>query len=160
VVAYDNVPKKGTYKSVSFTKDKQKINKQNVMNVAYANKLGNGDSKSGDGYRYRGRGAIQITGKSVYDGVGSKCNELFGTNYDFTSNPDIVTEPITTVQSAVAYFIWKGKDIGKNILEIMDKDNSFNVTKVVNSAGLEKETRNRKYKDFLSSIYFDCKPKK
>ncbi|MDI9867603.1 fibronectin type III domain-containing protein, partial [Flectobacillus sp. DC10W] len=89
VVAYDNMPKKGTYKSVSFTKDKQKINKQNVMNVAYANKLGNGDSKSGDGYRYRGRGAIQITGKSVYYGVGSKCNELFGTNYDFTSNPDI-----------------------------------------------------------------------
>ena len=160
VLSFDNTPKKGIFKSVSFSKEKQNSNAENVMNVAYANKLGNGDSKSGDGYKYRGRGAIQITGKTIYTGVSNKCNALFGTNYDFNTTPEKVAETLPTVQSAVTYFIWKGEDVGSNVLKIMDGDNSGKVTKVVNSAGLESATRKSKFESFIKDIYFDCKPKK
>lgn len=37
-----------------------------IANRIYANRMGNGDEKSGDGYRFRGRGIIQITGKENY----------------------------------------------------------------------------------------------
>lgn len=41
-------------------------NPQRLANFVYANRNGNGDEHSGDGYRYRGRGILQITGKANY----------------------------------------------------------------------------------------------
>ncbi len=41
-------------------------NEEKLANKVYANRLGNGPESSGDGYRYRGRGIIQLTGKSNY----------------------------------------------------------------------------------------------
>jgi putative chitinase len=39
---------------------------EKIANRIYANRMGNGDESSGDGFRYRGRGLIQLTGKSNY----------------------------------------------------------------------------------------------
>jgi putative chitinase len=50
------------------TQAKEYANKPEcIANRAYANRMGNGDEASGDGWRYRGRGYIQITGKDLYE---------------------------------------------------------------------------------------------
>jgi putative chitinase len=41
-------------------------NPQKLANFVYANRMGNGDAASGDGYRFRGRGLLQVTGRSMY----------------------------------------------------------------------------------------------
>jgi len=45
-------------------------NPQKLANFVYANRMGNGDAASGDGYRFRGRGLLQLTGREMYRGVG------------------------------------------------------------------------------------------
>jgi len=51
--------------------DDHAANQPNIGNKAYANRLGNGDVESGDGYTYRGGGYIQITGKGNYEDIAS-----------------------------------------------------------------------------------------
>lgn len=57
-------------------------NPERIANRAYANRMGNGSEASGDGWKYRGRGALQLTGRNNY--------KLFA---DWMSNPDILENP-------------------------------------------------------------------
>lgn len=50
-------------------------NQEMIANIAYANRLGNGDQSSGDGWKYRGRGIIQITGRDKYDPINRAIKE-------------------------------------------------------------------------------------
>lgn len=65
-----------------------------IANKVYANRLGNGDEASGDGWKYRGRGVIQLTGKYNY----AAASDAIGV--DFVSEPDLVTEPLYAVMTA------------------------------------------------------------
>ena len=58
-----------------------------IANIAYANRMGNGGPLSGDGYRFRGRGAIQITGRDNYTEFSRYINDS-----DVLTNPDIVEQ--------------------------------------------------------------------
>lgn len=55
--------------------DGNPANQEMIANIAYANRLGNGDRDSGDGWKYRGRGIIQITGKDKYDPINKNIRE-------------------------------------------------------------------------------------
>ena len=78
-------------------------NPKKLANRAYADRLGNGDEASGDGYRYRGRGLFQITGKDHYEVYG----ELLG--LDLLKNPDLLLKPMNAALSAGAY--WNALDL-------------------------------------------------
>jgi len=68
-----------------------------IANRVYGNRMGNGDEDSGDGYMYRGRGIVQITGKNNY----SKCSiSLFEDESHFLENPDLLLEPHYAMHSA------------------------------------------------------------
>lgn len=58
-------------------------NPQKLANFVYANRMGNGNAASGDGYRFRGRGLIQITGREMYKNIGDF------THLDLVNHPEI-----------------------------------------------------------------------
>jgi putative chitinase len=70
-----------------------------LANKAYANRGGNGDEASGDGWRYRGRGFIQLTLKDNYAELSRELK------VDFVKNPDLVATPQYAALSAA--FFWK-----------------------------------------------------
>ncbi|EYF01846.1 Hypothetical protein CAP_7727 [Chondromyces apiculatus DSM 436] len=71
----------------------QAANQEAIGNRAYANRLGNGDAASGDGWKYRGKGFIQLTGRSNYQNVQNEIDRRYpGSGVDIMANEgDILT---------------------------------------------------------------------
>ncbi len=93
---------------------------EKIANKVYANRLGNGNEASGDGWRYRGRGLIQLTGKANYTAFSQAANQYF------TTNPDQVATPEWALASAC--WFWKSNNINK----YADADDIHMVTKRIN----------------------------
>ena len=62
-------------------------NPKKIANMVYSSRMGNRDEASGDGYRFRGRGCIQLTGHSNYFHASKACG------VDFVMDPDLVATP-------------------------------------------------------------------
>ena len=75
---------------------------QGIANNVYANRLGNGGVGSGDGWRFRGRGPIQITGHDNF----ARCGAAIGV--DLIANPDALTLPDAGAASAAWFFADSG----------------------------------------------------
>ena len=71
---------------------------QRIANIAYSGRMGNGDRNSGDGWRYRGRGPIQITGRANY----KECGEAM--KVDLVAAPELLRLPEYGARSAAWYF--------------------------------------------------------
>lgn len=78
-------------------------NSQKLANMVYADRMGNGDAASGDGWKYRGRGLIQLTGRSNY-ALLSHAMDI-----DAITNPDLLIAPAGAVQSAV--WFWNSRNL-------------------------------------------------
>lgn len=100
---------------------------QIIANRVYANRMGNGDEQSGDGWKYRGRGFIQITGKNNYI-VLSK-----DTRIDFVSQPDLLLTEANSMISAL--WFWQKNKLN----DLADKNDIVGITKKINGGtnGLE-----------------------
>ena len=73
-------------------------NPQRIANRVYANRMGNGNESSGEGWKYRGRGFIQITGKDNYSSLSN------ATGVDYVNNPDLLLNEADAMVSAVWYW--------------------------------------------------------
>lgn len=73
-----------------------------IANRVYANRMGNGDEKSGDGWKYRGRGAIQLTGKNNYLAFSKHIGDP-----EVMTNPDLVATKYS-FESAMFFFETNG----------------------------------------------------
>ena len=102
-------------------------NPEGLANYVYAGRMGN--TEPGDGWRYRGRGLIQITGRSNYELIA----ELTG--IDVVTTPDLLTEPNAALLSALA---WWGESLPE-----ADDMSVEQVTRVVNGGlnGLDERKR-------------------
>lgn len=101
---------------------------EKIANRVYANRMGNGNEASGDGYKYRGRGFIQITGKNNYIALS------YDTKIDFVNNPDLLLTEANSMLSAI--WFWN-----KNRLNFYaDKDDIVSITQKINGGknGLQK----------------------
>lgn len=93
-----------------------------IANKTYANRNGNGNEASGDGWRYRGRGEIMTTG---YGNV-LKVDNAFNMNGKIVSNPDLLTEPYWAHMAAAEY--WRANNLNK----FADKKDISGARKAIN----------------------------
>lgn len=94
---------------------------EKIANRLYARAvLGNGDEASGDGWRYRGRGYLQLVGRNNYRLLGQQIG------VDLDGSPDLMTDPEVALAASIAF--WTG--IGLNAYA--DADNSSAVSRGIN----------------------------
>jgi len=93
---------------------------QRIANRVYANRMGNGNEVSGEGWKYRGRGFIQITGKENYFRLAND------TDLDCLKNPDLLLEEANAMISAL--WFWNLKGLNK----LADKNDIIGITRKIN----------------------------
>jgi len=125
------------------TADKYARNPEKIANRVYASRMGNGDEASGDGFKFRGRGYIQLTGKDNYKAFSNFIGE------DCVANPDLVSDKYPLVSAS--WFFDKN-----NLWTICDKgatdDVVTAVTKRVNGGVNGNADRISKFKLFNSML--------
>jgi len=119
-----------------------------IASLVYGNRMGNGDEQSIEGYKYRGRGYIQLTGKNNYLLFDKSLNET-GLEVDIIGNPDLVATTYPLISAA--WFFNKN-----NLNEIADlggtKEIITRVTKKVNGGTHGLESRISYFNKFFKKI--------
>jgi putative chitinase len=117
---------------------------EKIANRVYSSRMGNGDESSGDGWKYRGRGALQLTGKSNYQAFADSCKRP-----DVMTNPDLVAGELA-FESAMFFFeknkLWAICDQGVNDASILS------LTKKINGGTHGLEDRKAKTLKYYSWI--------
>ena len=116
---------------------------EKIANLVYANRMGNGNEASGEGFKFRGRGFIQLTGKENYK------------SFDATVPEDIIAQPelvATKYPLASAAFFFKKN----NLWSICDKGSSPDVvtlvTKRVNGGTIGLADRQKHFKEYYNLL--------
>lgn len=107
-------------------------NPEGLANTVYSNRLGNGDFASGDGWKFRGRGIFQLTGKENYQKASIGCK--LGVDY-FVIKP----EYLVSVYYACLSAAWFWASHGLN--ELADSNDIIRITGKINPAFLELNKR-------------------
>ena len=104
-----------------------------IANLAYASRMGNGNEASGDGWRYCGRGLIQLTGKDNYT--------AFADSIGIT--PEEVSDYVQTFEGAAQSACWFWETI--NLNQYADSGDIETMTKRINGGTLGLEDRKKHY---------------
>lgn len=116
-----------------------------IANRVYGGRMGNGPEQSGDGWRYRGRGFIQLTGKNNYKAAGSALG------IDLVNNPDLAQKPDVAAKIAIWYF-------KKNQRRIPDWSDVKRVTYVVNGGYIGLADRTKEFQSYLAKYQPAAQP--
>ena len=110
---------------------------EKIANKIYASRMGNGDEASGDGFKYRGRGLIQLTGKTNY--------EWFAASLEIS--PEEASEYLGTFEGAAqsACWFWENNNLNKEA----DAGDIKTMTKKINGGYIGLEDRIKHYNHAL-----------
>ena len=116
---------------------------EKIGNIVYANRMGNGNQASGDGYKFRGRGYIQLTGKDNYTSFDKTVED------DILANPDLVATKYP-LSSAAFFFnkngLWTICDKGADDATVTA------VTKRVNGGTIGLADRIKHFKEYYKLL--------
>jgi putative chitinase len=104
-------------------------NPKKIANKVYGGRMGNRDENSGDGYRFRGRGCIQLTGHANYFHAGQACD------MDFVMEPDLVATPMYAAMTAG--WFWNTHKLN----QYADSSNFVAMTKKINGGTIGLDDR-------------------
>ncbi len=113
---------------------------ERLANFVYANRIGNGDEASGDGWRFHGRGPIQLTGRRNY----TACGEDIGA--DLIGHPELLLTPYTGIRSAL--WFWRTH----NLDEIDDDEDVRLETRRTNGGEIGLAHRQRLFNHILRHL--------
>lgn len=111
-----------------------------IANVVYSNRMGNGTIESGEGWKYRGRGLKQLTGKDNY----TRCGKSLGV--DLVERPELLLNPQYAALSAG--WFWDSNRLG----DFADRDDFVGMTKKINGGTIGLADREARYKAVLSVL--------
>jgi putative chitinase len=106
---------------------------QAIANKVYANRMGNGPEESGDGWKYRGRGLIQLTGRQNYS--------WFAASLEIS--PEEASEYLGTFEGAAQSACWFWET--NNLNQWADKGDILTLTKRINGGTIGLEDRKKHY---------------
>lgn len=139
------------HESNGFTASVEKISYQKAQDK-YQNHKYLGNRLQGDGYRFRGRGLIQLTGRGNYE----KFTKYSG--IDIVSNPDLASRIDISIQIACWYWT-KGSAWG-NLNKYADKNDILSITKGINGGTNGLEEREKQYAFYKQFDLFEILKKK
>ena len=116
-------------------------NPEKLANRVYASRMGNGDEDSGDGWKYRGRGLIHITGRANYAFAATS------TGKPLLDDPDLMNEDAETMVLGAMTF-WNANSLNK----FADGDDIRGQTKRINGGYNGLEERQQLYRILLKKI--------
>lgn len=108
--------------------------------ISYEGRKNLGNTETGDGFKYRGRGLIQVTGRSNYTQVATALG------IDCVNDPDILAEPVNAARSAAWW--WKSRNLNK----YADIGDVVGCTKVINGGTNGLEHRRQLYGQAMSVL--------
>lgn len=125
------------------TVDQYARNPEKIANCAYANRMGNGDEASGDGWKFHGRGPIQITGKSNYIAF-----SMFLYNDERLLNTPELLETDLDIAVQSACWFWEAHSIN----QFADAGDILNMTKRINGGTIGLNDRTTRYNNALQIL--------
>lgn len=114
-------------------------NPQKIANKVYANRMANGDEASGDGFRFRGRGYIQLTGRANYTEFGKAIGE------NIAANPDVVSGKYALLSAA---WFWSKNGLNKLADGGATDATVTSITKRVNGGTIGLADRIKHFKEY------------
>lgn len=141
-----------------FTRETAKhyaMNPIKIANRVYANRMGNGPEDSGDGFRFRGRGFLQVTGRNNYTALTNWARKK-GYDVDYVENPELLLREADALIAALWY--WEANGLNK----YCDKDDVLSVSRIINignplSKKIPHGMSDRKIQTNRYKSIFECK---